>query len=100
MIGDHRKEFVSAINADSMPAEGSAGEGSAKRYDLIVIGAGPGGIASAELAAKHGKKVALIQNEYDPGSSSLRNYGPVRGKILQDIVEFTEGQYELQDYGT
>ena len=30
-------------------------------YDLIVIGAGPGGYEAAAHAAKMGKKVALIE---------------------------------------
>lgn len=32
--------------------------------DYIVIGAGSGGIASARRAAKHGAKVAVIENVY------------------------------------
>src|SRR5688572_3195236 len=32
-------------------------------YDLVVIGAGPGGYESAAHAAKMGKKVALIEKE-------------------------------------
>ena len=32
-------------------------------YDLIVIGAGPGGYEAAAHAAKMGKKVALIEKE-------------------------------------
>lgn len=31
-------------------------------YDLIVIGAGPGGYVSAIRAAQLGKKVAVIEN--------------------------------------
>ena len=32
-------------------------------YDLIVIGAGPGGYEAAAHAARMGKKVALIEKE-------------------------------------
>jgi len=32
-------------------------------YDLIVIGAGPGGYESAARAARMGKKVAVIEKE-------------------------------------
>lgn len=32
-------------------------------YDLIIIGAGPAGIAAAEYAARHGFKTALIEKE-------------------------------------
>ena len=33
-------------------------------YDLIVIGAGPGGYESAAHAARMGKKVALVEKEF------------------------------------
>ena len=33
----------------------------AKHYDYLVIGAGSGGIASANRAAQYGKKCALIE---------------------------------------
>ena len=32
-------------------------------YDLIVIGAGPGGYESAAHAARMGRKVALVEKE-------------------------------------
>ena len=32
-------------------------------YDLIVIGAGPGGYEAAAYAAKMGKKVALFEKQ-------------------------------------
>ena len=34
-----------------------------KAYDLIVIGAGPGGIPAAIAAARNGKKVLLVERE-------------------------------------
>lgn len=37
-------------------------------YDLIVIGAGPGGYEAAAHAGKMGKKVALIEKQYMGGS--------------------------------
>jgi dihydrolipoamide dehydrogenase len=37
-------------------------------YDLIVIGAGPGGYEAAAHAGRMGKKVALIEKEYMGGS--------------------------------
>jgi len=37
-------------------------------YDLIVIGAGPGGYEAAALAGRMGKKVTLIEKEYMGGT--------------------------------
>jgi flavin-dependent dehydrogenase len=38
------------------------GEGSAERYDLLVIGAGPAGLSAARAAAASGASVALIES--------------------------------------
>lgn len=37
----------------------------AKKYDLIVIGAGPGGLLAARAAAEHGLDVALLEKKTD-----------------------------------
>ena len=34
-----------------------------ERYDLIVVGSGPGGYIAAERAGKLGKKVLLIEDD-------------------------------------
>jgi len=34
-------------------------------YDLIVIGAGSGGVRAARIASVHGAKVAMIENNND-----------------------------------
>ncbi len=50
-------------------------------YDLIVIGAGPGGYVAAERAGAAGKKVALIEREEHLGGVCL-NWGCVPTKAL------------------
>ncbi len=42
-------------------------EASATHYDVIVIGAGMGGLTAASLLAKAGKKVLLVEKETRPG---------------------------------
>jgi dihydrolipoamide dehydrogenase len=37
-------------------------------YDLVVIGAGPGGYEAAALAGRMGKKTALIEKEWIGGT--------------------------------
>lgn len=49
-------------------------------YDLIVIGSGAGGSAAATIAAREGKKVAIIESETFGGESP--NYGEVPTKAL------------------
>ena len=39
-----------------------------ERYDIVVIGAGPGGYVSAIKAAKLGKSVAIIENRRAGGT--------------------------------
>ncbi len=52
-----------------------------KQYDLVVIGAGSGGLVSAEVAAKFGAKVALIEALPNLGGECL-NAGCVPSKAL------------------
>mgnify|MGYP001127965161 CR=1 FL=1 len=39
-----------------------------KRYDLIVIGAGPAGLSAATEAAKHGLHPLVLDENEKPGS--------------------------------
>ena len=39
-----------------------------KQYDLVVIGAGPGGYVSAIRAAQLGLKVAIVEKQYFGGT--------------------------------
>jgi pyruvate/2-oxoglutarate dehydrogenase complex dihydrolipoamide dehydrogenase (E3) component len=50
------------------------------RYDLCIFGAGPAGFAAAELAARHGLKVALIER-HRLGGNSLHS-GSIPSKTL------------------
>ena len=40
-------------------------------YDVIVAGAGPGGIASAVAAARNGAKVLLLEEDMTPGGAPV-----------------------------
>jgi len=55
---------------------------SEKNYDIIVIGAGCGGLTAAACAAKEGKKVLLLERHNSPGgfASSF-----VRGRFEFDV---------------
>jgi len=49
-------------------------------YDLIVIGSGPGGSVAATMAAKDGKRVAIIESSVFGGESP--NYSDIPTKAL------------------
>ncbi len=53
-----------------------------KNYDIIVIGAGCGGLTAAACAAKEGKKVLLLERHNSPGGF-LSSF--VRGRFEFDI---------------
>src|SRR5215831_18684367 len=58
----------------------------AERFDLIVIGAGPGGYVAAIRAAQLGKKVALVEKRPTLGGTCL-NVGCIPSKALLDSSE-------------
>jgi NADPH-dependent 2,4-dienoyl-CoA reductase/sulfur reductase-like enzyme len=43
-------------------------------FDVVVVGAGPGGIAAAAVAAEAGKRVCLLDNNSSPGGQIWRGF--------------------------
>ena len=66
-------------------------------YDLIVIGAGPGGYEAAAYAAKLGKKVALFEKN-ELGGTCL-NVGCIPTKTLLRSAKTLEDCHEAKLYG-
>ena len=58
----------------------------AERYDLIVIGAGPGGYVAAIRAAQLGMKVACVEKRATLGGTCL-NVGCIPSKAMLDSSE-------------
>ncbi len=56
-----------------------------RHYDLIVIGAGPGGTPAAMAAAQFGKKVLLVDKRGEPGGECLFE-GCIPSKILENAA--------------
>ena len=56
-----------------------------KRYDLVVIGAGPGGTPAAMAAAQFGKQVLLVDRRGEPGGECLFE-GCIPSKILENAA--------------
>jgi glutathione reductase (NADPH) len=66
-------------------------------YDLIVLGAGSGGVAASRRAALHGAKVAIVEAGRVGGTCVLR--GCVPKKLLMYAAQFGEGFAEARGYG-
>jgi NAD(P) transhydrogenase len=59
-------------------------------YDIIVIGAGPGGGRAAIQGAKAGKRVALIEASPVVGGAAI-NWGTIPSKTLRESALFVHG---------
>src|SRR5271166_3615595 len=71
----------------------------ADRFDLIVIGAGPGGYVAAIRAAQLGKKVACIDRRGSLGGTCL-NVGCIPSKALLDSSELYDvAAHRMQRHG-
>ena len=69
------------------------------QFDLIVIGAGPGGYVAAIRAAQLGKKVAIIEKESHLGGTCLR-VGCIPSKaLLESSALYEQAQHGFQDRG-
>ena len=66
-------------------------------FDLIVIGGGSGGLATAQRAAEYGAKVALVESHRLGGTCV--NVGCVPKKIMWNAAGLAEGLRDATDYG-
>src|SRR5437764_12250305 len=71
----------------------------AERYDVVVIGAGPGGYVAAIRAAQLGMKTACIDSRATAGGTCL-NIGCIPSKaLLQSSEKFAEARNGLAEHG-
>jgi dihydrolipoamide dehydrogenase len=71
----------------------------ADSFDVIVIGAGPGGYVCAIRAAQLGMKVACVEKRPTLGGTCL-NVGCIPSKaLLQSSEHFHEAMHKLADHG-
>lgn len=70
-----------------------------KTFDLIVIGAGPGGYVAAVRASQLGKKVAVIEKSSQLGGTCL-NVGCIPSKCLLDAsYKFWQAKHQFESLG-
>lgn len=68
-----------------------------EHYDLLVIGAGSGGIATANRAAEYGRKVAVFEHNLVGGTCV--NVGCVPKKVMWYGAEMAHALRDAPDYG-
>lgn len=70
-----------------------------ERYDLVVIGAGPGGYVAAVRAAQLGMKTACVEKEGNLGGVCL-NVGCIPSKALLDSTELlSQARHQFGSHG-
>ena len=67
------------------------------QYDLVIIGAGPGGYVAAEQAAKAGQQVAVIEKEAIGGS--CLNVGCIPSKTYLQYAHWVNTIYQANESG-
>ena len=69
------------------------------RYDVVIIGAGPGGYVAAIRAAQLGLKTACVESRDSLGGTCL-NIGCIPSKaLLQSSEKFAEARLTLAEHG-
>jgi glutathione reductase (NADPH) len=66
-------------------------------FDLVVIGAGSGGVAASRRAAAHGAKVAIVESSRVGGTCVIR--GCVPKKLLMYAAQYGDAFREATGYG-
>jgi dihydrolipoamide dehydrogenase len=69
------------------------------RYDVVIIGAGPGGYVAAIWAAQLGLQTACVEGRNSLGGTCL-NIGCIPSKaLLQSSEKFAEARYTFAEHG-
>jgi dihydrolipoamide dehydrogenase len=69
----------------------------AEKYDVVVIGGGPGGYVAGIRAAQLGKKTAVVESSHLGGI--CLNWGCIPTKTLLHAAELYEGISHAEDFG-
>ena len=69
-----------------------------EKFQVVVIGGGPGGYAAAFYAASHGKKVMLVDSRDVLGGTCL-NEGCIPSKALIHATEVLHAAADAESFG-
>ena len=69
-----------------------------KKYDLVILGGGPAGLAAAAAATDHNKSVALVDCHRELGGAGV-NTGTVPSKTLRETALALSGMRSRNLYG-
>ena len=69
----------------------------AEQFDVVVIGAGPGGARAAKRCAQRGASVALVEKEFIGGTCLNRGFIPT--KTLVSSTELLRGSAQSRKFG-
>ncbi|MDG4868296.1 glutathione-disulfide reductase [Guyparkeria sp. 1SP6A2] len=70
---------------------------SGKHFDMIVLGGGSGGLAVAERASQHGRKVAVVEPKALGGTCV--NVGCVPKKVMWYAANLAHDRHDAADWG-
>jgi NAD(P) transhydrogenase len=68
------------------------------KYDLVILGAGPGGEKAAAQAGYFGKRVAIVERAPEPGGAGVHT-GTLPSKTLRESALFLSGYRNRELYG-
>ena len=68
-----------------------------ERFDLVVLGAGSGGLAGAKRAASYGARVAIVEQDRVGGTCVIR--GCIPKKLMVYAAEFAHAFEDARGYG-
>jgi dihydrolipoamide dehydrogenase len=83
---------------DTVPIRPLSSDGSARDFDVVVIGAGPGGYAAAFRAADLGLRVGLVERRPTLGGVCL-NVGCIPSKALLHAARVIEEAHSMAEFG-
>src|SRR5215831_4101975 len=69
-----------------------------ERFDLVVLGSGPGGEKGAAQAAYFGRRVALVERAPEVGGASVHT-GTLPSKTLRETALYLTGFRRRELYG-
>jgi NAD(P) transhydrogenase len=72
--------------------------GARRKYDLVILGAGPAGEKAAAQAGYFGKRVAIVERAPEPGGAGVHT-GTLPSKTLRESALYLSGYRNRELYG-